>query len=108
VVAAITTITSGLDPADQGVAGSLAQMPTFVGAIGVAGLTAIATARAEALAPATTEALATLGGLHAAFLAAGAVALLGAVAGGVLLRRTGPVQAAGRSAGEPAERCLAA
>ncbi|KAB2387989.1 MFS transporter [Actinomadura montaniterrae] len=108
VVAAITTITSGLDPADQGVAGSLAQMPTFVGAIGVAGLTAIAAARAEALAPATTKALATLGGLHAAFLAAGAVALLGAVAGGVLLRRTGPVQAAGRSAEEPAERCLAA
>ncbi|MDL4813387.1 MFS transporter [Actinomadura opuntiae] len=88
VVAAVTTITSGLDEADQGVAGSLAQMPTFVGAIGVAGLTAIAAARTEALAPSTTEALATLGGLHAAFLAAGAVAVLGAVAGGVLLRRS--------------------
>ncbi|MDX3104616.1 MFS transporter, partial [Nonomuraea angiospora] len=63
VVAAITTITSGLDPADQGVAGSLAQMPTFVGAIGVAGLTAVASAYVELLA-----------GLHAAFVVAGAVA----------------------------------
>ncbi|MFB4302120.1 MFS transporter [Actinomadura sp. NTSP31] len=102
VVAAVTTITSGLDQADQGVAGSLAQMPTFVGAIGVAGLTAIVAARSEALASSTTEALATLGGLHAAFLVAAAVAVLGAVAGGVLLRRTG-----GRPVEEPAERCLA-
>lgn len=31
VVAAVTTITSGLGETDQGVAGSLAQMPTFVG-----------------------------------------------------------------------------
>ncbi|MFC5185346.1 MFS transporter [Actinomadura harenae] len=88
VVAAITTITSGLDEADQGVAGSLAQMPTFVGAVGVAALTAIAAARTAALAPSTTRALATLGGLHAAFLAAGAVALLGAAAAPLLLRRT--------------------
>ncbi|GAA2130277.1 MFS transporter [Actinomadura napierensis] len=102
VVAAVTTITSGLHQADQGVAGSLAQMPTFVGAIGVAGLTAIVAARAEALAPSTTEALATLGGLHAAFLAAAAVAVFGAVAGGVLLHRTG-----GRPVEEPDERCLA-
>lgn len=100
VVAAITTITSGLNEADQGVAGSLAQMPTFVGAIGVAGLTAIVAARTEALAPATTKALATLGGLHTAFLVAGAVALLGAVASGVLLRRA--------STGQPAEPSLAA
>ncbi|MET7338681.1 MFS transporter [Nonomuraea sp. NPDC005650] len=76
VVAAITTITSGLDPADQGVAGSLAQMPTFVGAIGVAGLTAIASADAELLT-----------GLHTAFVVAGAVALLGAAGGALLLRR---------------------
>ncbi|WP_406311661.1 MFS transporter [Streptosporangium sp. NBC_01639] len=89
VVAAITTITSGLDEADQGVAGSLAQMPTFVGAVGVAGLTAIVAARTEALAPVTTKALATLGGLHTAFVVAGVVALLGAVVAGVLLRRTG-------------------
>ncbi|MEV4583010.1 MFS transporter [Nonomuraea jabiensis] len=83
VVAAITTITSGLDPADQGVAGSLAQMPTFVGAIGVAGLTAVASAYAELLT-----------GLHAAFVVAGAVALLGAAGGALLLRRATPAAAA--------------
>ncbi|MET9248052.1 MFS transporter [Nonomuraea sp. NPDC003709] len=82
VVAAITTITSGLDPADQGVAGSLAQMPTFVGAIGVAGLTAVASAYAELLT-----------GLHAAFAVAGAVALLGAAGGALLLRRATPATA---------------
>ncbi|MWA04118.1 MFS transporter [Actinomadura sp. LD22] len=108
VVAAVTTITSGLDRDDQGVAGGLAQMPTYVGAIGVAGLTAIAAARTEALARAATPAAATLGGLHAAFLAAGAVALLGAVAGGVLLRRAGAGRAAGRSADAPAEHRLTA
>ncbi|MER6511499.1 MFS transporter [Nonomuraea sp. NPDC001636] len=90
VVAAVTTITSGLGEADQGVAGSLAQMPTFVGAVGVAGLTAIAAVRTEALASAATEASATLGGLHAAFLVAGAVALAGALVGGPLLRRPAP------------------
>ncbi|MER6575168.1 MFS transporter [Nonomuraea sp. NPDC001023] len=90
VVAAVTTITSGLDEADQGVAGSLAQMPTFVGAVGVAGLTAIAAARTEAFASVATEASATLGGLHAAFLVAGAVALTGAFVGGALLRRPAP------------------
>ncbi|MFB9840391.1 MFS transporter, partial [Actinoallomurus acaciae] len=79
VVAAVTTITSGLDEADQGVAGSLAQMPTFVGAVGVAGLTAIAAARTRALAPATTGTPAVLSGLHTAFLVAGSVALLGDV-----------------------------
>ncbi|MFC4012775.1 MFS transporter [Nonomuraea purpurea] len=67
VVAAITTITSGLDPADQGVAGSLAQMPTFIGAVGLAGLTAIVAAHADLLT-----------GLRTAFVVAGAVALLGA------------------------------
>ncbi|MEV5749703.1 MFS transporter [Actinoallomurus sp. NPDC052308] len=108
VVSAITTITSGLDEADQGVAGSLAQMPTFIGAVGVAGLTAIVAARTEALAPTTTEALATLGGLHTAFLVAGGVALLGAVAGGVLLRRANTGRAAERATGGPAERSLAA
>ncbi|GAA4228273.1 hypothetical protein FHR32_007471 [Streptosporangium album] len=76
VVATITTITSGLDEADQGVAGSLAQMPTFVGAIGVAGLTAIAVARSAVLAPTTTENLATLNGLQTAFAVAGAAAAL--------------------------------
>lgn len=71
-------------------------MPTFVGAIGVAGLTAVAAARSAALAPETTASLATLGGLHAAFLAAGAVALLGAVAAPLVLRR------------RPADRLVAA
>ncbi|GGT41402.1 MFS transporter [Nonomuraea spiralis] len=88
VVAAITTITSGLEEADQGVAGSLAQMPTFVGAVGVAGLTAVVAARTEALAPVTTPAMATLGGLHTAFAVAGAVALLGAAVVALLPRRT--------------------
>ncbi|MEU5868386.1 MFS transporter [Nonomuraea sp. NPDC047529] len=100
VVAAITTITSGLDEADQGVAGSLAQLPTFVGAVGVAGLTAVVAARTEALVPVTTRVLATLGGLHAAFVVAGAVALLGAAAAALLPRRA--------PAARPADRRLAA
>ncbi|MCF6470364.1 MFS transporter [Nonomuraea sp. MG754425] len=87
VVAAVATITSGLPEADQGVAAGLAQLPTFIGAIGVAGLSAVAAARSGALAV-TGVAEATLGGLHSAFLMAGAVALAGAVAAGVLLRRT--------------------
>ncbi|MEV4159692.1 MFS transporter [Nonomuraea dietziae] len=87
VVATITTITSGLSDDDQGVAGSLAQMPTFVGAIGVAGLTAVAAARSAALEPEAPASLATLGGLHAAFLVAGAVALLGALAAPLVLAR---------------------
>ncbi len=53
-------------------------MPTFIGAVGVAGLTAIVTARTRALVHATTETLATLGGLHTAFVVAAAVALAGA------------------------------
>jgi MFS family permease len=52
------------DMVGRGVAGSLAQMPTFIGAIGVAGRTAIVTARTQALVHATTKTLATLGGLH--------------------------------------------
>ncbi|MGY0019906.1 MFS transporter [Streptomyces sp. YJ-C3] len=88
VVAVVTTITSGLDESDQGVAGSLAQMPTFIGAIGVAGLSAIVAARTAALAPTTTQRLATVGGLHMAFLVAGAVALTGAVVCARVLRRT--------------------
>jgi MFS family permease len=90
VVAAITTITSGLDEADQGVAGSLAQMPTFIGAVGVAGLTAIATARAASLAATTTAVLADLGGLHTAFAVAAAVCLLGPAIALTVLRRTPP------------------
>lgn len=87
VVAAITTITSGLDDTDQGVAGSLAQMPTFIGAVGVAGLTAIATARAESLASNTSAALANLGGLQTAFTVAAAVCLLGPAIAFTMLRR---------------------
>ncbi|SDI57912.1 MFS transporter [Nonomuraea jiangxiensis] len=81
VVAAVTTITSGLDPADQGVAGGLAQLPTFVGAIGVAGLTAIVSAHAD-----------LLSGLRTAFVVAGAVVLLGVV---LPLRLRQPVQQPG-------------
>ncbi|MZD10554.1 MFS transporter [Streptomyces sp. SID5785] len=88
VVAVVSTITSGLDASDQGVAGSLAQMPTFIGSIGVAGLTAVVAARSAALAHATTQRSATLGGLHTAFLVAGGVALIGAFVGGRALRRT--------------------
>lgn len=57
------------------------------GAIGTAGLAAVATARTEALA-AATPVLATLGGLHAAMLVAGVVCLAGAVLAVVLLGRS--------------------
>ncbi|MEV0386230.1 MFS transporter [Nonomuraea sp. NPDC050643] len=77
VVAAVTAITSGLGPADQGVAGGLAQMPAFVGGIGVAALTAIASAHTG-----------LLDGLRTAFVVAGAIALLGTAGGGLLWRAT--------------------
>jgi len=82
VVAAITTTTAGLAEADQGVGGSLAQLPTFLGAIGVAGLAAVAAAGTGA-----TRELATLAGGHAAFLVAGAVVLLAAVVAGTVARK---------------------
>jgi predicted MFS family arabinose efflux permease len=90
VVAFITTLTSGLRPEEQGVAGALSQMPQFVGGIGVAGLAAIVSARSVALAPSTTDALATLGGLHLAVATAGAVCLLAILVAATLLRRAVP------------------
>ncbi|MGD6741126.1 MFS transporter [Streptomyces sp. BH106] len=89
VVAFITTLTSGLPDEDQGVAGSLAQMPQFVGAIGVAGLSAVATARTAALNGSTGETTATLGGLHAAMLTAGVITLAGLGLTALLRRRLG-------------------
>lgn len=65
-------------------------MPQFVGAIGVAGLAAIVTARSAALASTTTEKLATLGGLHAAMLTAEFVCLAGLLVAVTLLRRPAP------------------
>ncbi|MFJ8312075.1 MULTISPECIES: MFS transporter [unclassified Streptomyces] len=90
VVAFITTLTSGLRSDEQGVAGALSQMPQFVGAIGVAGLAAIVTARSASLASTTTAKLATLGGLHAAMLTAGFVCLAGLLVAVTLLRRPAP------------------
>ncbi|MDT0485361.1 MFS transporter [Streptomyces doebereineriae] len=90
VVAFITTLTSGLRTDEQGVAGALSQMPQFIGAIGVAGLAAIVTARSAALASTTTAELATLGGLHAATLTAGFVCLVGLLVALTLLRRAAP------------------
>ncbi|MFF4055538.1 hypothetical protein ACFYZ0_07195 [Streptomyces sp. NPDC001708] len=52
-------------------------MPQFVGAVGVAGLAAIVTARSAAPAPDTTAKLATLGGLQAATPTAGFVCCVG-------------------------------
>lgn len=87
VVAFITTMTSGVSNAEQGVAGGLSQLPQFVGAIGTAGLAAIVTVRTETLSSTTTPALATLGGLHAAVLTAGIICLAGAAIAVALLRR---------------------
>jgi MFS family permease len=71
VVAFITVLTSGLHDREQGVAGGLAQLPQFVGAVGTALLTAIATARSPAM---TTD------GLRTAMLAAAAILLAGLLA----------------------------
>ncbi|MER6291107.1 MFS transporter [Streptomyces sviceus] len=89
VVAFITTLTSGLRTDEQG-GGALSQMPQFVGAIGVAGLAAIVTARSAALASTTTAKLATLGGLHAATLTAGFVCIGGLIVALTPLRRMAP------------------
>ncbi|WP_405475018.1 MFS transporter [Streptomyces sp. NBC_00009] len=96
VVAFITTLTSGLRDDEQGIAGALSQMPQFVGAIGVAGLAAIVTARSSALASTTTAKLATLGGLHAAVVVAGIACLVALLVAATLLR----IPAAGKQ--EPA------
>ncbi len=74
VVAFISTLTSGLRDDEQGVAGSLAQMPQFVGAIGVAGLAAVAGSGGSQLA-----------GLHTALLVAGVTVLAGVLVAAVFL-----------------------
>ncbi|MGW0070176.1 MFS transporter [Streptosporangium sandarakinum] len=86
VVSFITTLTSGLRDDEQGIAAGLSQLPQFIGAIGTAGLAAIATARAKALS-ATGPTLATLGGLHTAMLTAGIVCIAGALLAVLFLRR---------------------
>ncbi|GAB2913431.1 MFS transporter [Streptomyces mayteni] len=78
VVAFINAMISGLRDEEQGVAGGLAQMPQFVGAIGTAALAAVATARTNALESTHSALDATLGGLHAAVLVAGLVCVVGA------------------------------
>ncbi|MGH4028462.1 MFS transporter [Actinomycetota bacterium Odt1-20B] len=77
VVAVVATITSGLSEDEQGVGGSIAQMPLYVGAIGTAILTAVVSASAGS----------ALTGLHHAFLVAGLIAAAGLPVAGVLLRR---------------------
>ncbi|MBB6036118.1 MFS transporter [Phytomonospora endophytica] len=71
VVAFITTMTAGAHDDEQGVLGSLAQLPQNVGAIGVAVLAAIAAGA----------------GLPAAFAVAGIVTAVGGTVGVAFLRR---------------------
>jgi EmrB/QacA subfamily drug resistance transporter len=92
VVAFIDAVTSGLHDDEQGVAGSLTQLPLYVGGVGVAILAAIATARTEALAATTSETAATLGGLHAGMIAAAVISLAGLAAVAALARRTSPMR----------------
>lgn len=88
VVSFITVMTSGVKEEDQGVVGGLSQLPQYVAAIGVAGLSAIAAARTAALAGGGTPTRAeTLAGLHAGMVSAGLIALVGAALAAVLLRR---------------------
>jgi EmrB/QacA subfamily drug resistance transporter len=77
IVAFIDVLTSGLRDDEQGVAGSLTQLPLYVGGVGVALLAAIATARTDALAGGTSDAAATLGGLHAGMIAAAVISIAG-------------------------------
>jgi MFS family permease len=86
VVSLITKLTSSATEEEKGVAGSLAQMPQFLGAVGIAALIAVASARSRALAPQTSAPLALLGGLHAATLAAAGVLVVGIVTTGIFLR----------------------
>ncbi|WP_394430837.1 MFS transporter [Streptomyces sp. SGAir0957] len=87
VVSFITVMTTGVTEEDQGVVGGLSQLPQYVAAIGVAGLSAIAAARTNALAGGSApDAAATLGGLHAGMVTAGVVALVGAALAATVLR----------------------
>lgn len=76
VVSVVTTITSGISAEEYGVAGALAQMPQFVGAVGVGLLAAIATSTDGGV----------LAGIRAAFVAAAVISLLGACLAATLLR----------------------
>jgi MFS family permease len=88
VVSFITVMTTGVSEEDQGVVGGLSQLPQYVAAIGVAGLSAIAAARTNALAGGSgPDAAATLGGLHAGMVTAGVVALVGAGLAATVLRK---------------------
>ncbi|WP_299537794.1 MFS transporter [uncultured Streptomyces sp.] len=88
VVSFITVMTTGVVEEDQGVVGGLSQLPQYVAAIGVAGLSAIAAARTTSLAGGSApDAAATLGGLHAGMVTAGAVALAGAALAATVLRK---------------------
>ncbi|MDX5565969.1 hypothetical protein PYK79_25405 [Streptomyces sp. ID05-04B] len=49
VVSFITVMTTGVTEEDRGVVGGLSQLPRYVAAIGVSGLSAIAAARTDAL-----------------------------------------------------------
>jgi hypothetical protein len=89
VVAFITIMTSRLRDDEQGVVGGLSQLPQFLGAIGFGGLAAVATVRTEPLGATTTPVLATLGGLHAAWVVAAAITLLGIAVAVTRLRRIG-------------------
>jgi hypothetical protein len=88
VVSFITVMTTGVSEKDQGVVGGLSQLPQYVAAIGVAGLSAIAAARTHALSGgAGSDAGATLGGLHAGMVTAGVIALVGGGLATAVLRR---------------------
>ncbi|MEV7388076.1 MFS transporter [Streptomyces sp. NPDC091215] len=88
VVSFITIMTSGVSEQDQGVVGGLSQLPQYVAAIGVSGLSAIAAARTNALASGASPSRADiLGGLHAGMVTAGVVVLAGALLVGATLRK---------------------
>ncbi|RPE42409.1 MFS transporter [Streptomyces sp. Ag109_O5-1] len=88
VVSFITIMTSGVSEQDQGVVGGLSQLPQYVAAIGVSGLSAIAAARTNALASGASPSRADiLGGLHAGMVTAGVVVLTGALLVGATLRK---------------------
>ncbi|AVV41785.1 hypothetical protein C6376_10350 [Streptomyces sp. P3] len=88
VVSFITVMTTGVTEEDRGVVGGLSQLPRYVAAIGVSGLSAIAAARTDALSSGAVPSRADiLGGLHAGMVTAGVVALAGALLVGVVLGR---------------------
>ena len=88
VVSFITVMTTGVTEEDQGVIGGLSQLPQYVAAIGVSGLSAIAAARTGALQSGATASPADiLGGLHAGMVTAGVVTLVGSLLVGALLRK---------------------